>query len=134
MVGGDVFPYTLGVCNGGVNSGDDCLTSADCSDEPCVTENSAAGPVYTPHDIASLDTDLFDRRGYFGAPLWDTPASTWLRIVDTAGNPIRDARVRLYQKNQCTEVIDNTPEYDVVSDAFGVVFLPNRGVQLYYST
>jgi predicted secreted protein len=134
MVGGNVFPYTLGVCNYGANSGDDCVADAECPGGSCQREYQSGGPVPAPHDLAALNVDARERRGYYGAHLWDTPATTYLRVIDDGGAPIGNARVRLYQKTAgdsggaCDERIDNTPEYDLTSNTAGIVFLENRNV------
>lgn len=94
------------------------------------------------HSAGALNADAFERRGhwrqnYFGVHLWDTPTTNYLRVLDDSGAPAVHAQVRLFQKRTQVEsfqhandgeFIDNVAEIEGVTNAFGVLALPNRTV------
>ncbi|MBI4516696.1 MAG: thrombospondin type 3 repeat-containing protein, partial [Deltaproteobacteria bacterium] len=84
------------------------------------------------HTIGALNADAgFRRGGYYGEYLWDTPTSTYIRVLDNAGSAMSYAGVKLYQKSACDsdhEQIDNTPEIAGTTDENGIMRLPNRPV------
>ncbi len=98
------------------------------------------------HSAAALNVDFLKRkngevgRGPFGSFLLDTPSRNYLRVIDESGSPISEARVRLYQRsswatcfpspNGCFNInmVDNEPEFDVVTNGLGIVELAARAV------
>lgn len=111
MSGGDIFPYNP----------DSAATGAD-QDELFYSKHSAGG----------INSDYGKRRwqpfNLLGAYTWDTPQSTYLRVLDDSGAPASDATVTLYQKALGSEIIDNTPEIQGVTDGYGIMALPNASV------
>ncbi len=86
------------------------------------------GTYFESHTAGGLNAHYNQRRGYFGEYLFDTPTTTYLKVIDAAGNPFAGAQVAFYQKDGVTEYIDNVPEIEGVTDAQGQLLLPNRSV------
>ena len=83
------------------------------------------------HTARALAVNGEFRRGYYGEYLYDTPASTSIKVVDTRGDPIKDVTLRFYQMapgGKYGAVIDATPEFETTTDDSGWTMLPNRGV------
>ena len=82
------------------------------------------------HTAGGLRSNTGYRRGFYGEYLYDTPQSTSVRIVDTAGSPMSDVALRFYQYELRPEghILDATPEFTLTTDASGVAALPNRGI------
>jgi CARDB len=83
---------------------------------------------FESHTAGGLNSNFHKRRGYFGEYLFDTPDTTILRLFDSAGNPLANADVRLYQKDAITEVFDDMPEIRGTTDVDGRIQLTNREV------
>ena len=83
---------------------------------------------YESHTAGGLNSNFRMRRGYFGEYLFDTPQTTFIRVVDSNGTPLANVDVRLYQKDALTEVFDDTPEITGATDAEGRMQLLNREV------
>jgi hypothetical protein len=145
MDGGRTVPHELEsyVCRGGDNTtlscGQYCGDYACGSDALCPnapgTVKCIGGSFYCSHAAGGLRPSAGLRRGYYGLYLWDTPTTTYLRVLDSDGTPMRASRIKLYQKSACEpEQIDNTPEdprpgeTTLVTDEHGIVALRNRSV------
>ncbi|HLO18175.1 MAG TPA: hypothetical protein VK206_25310 [Anaerolineales bacterium] len=81
---------------------------------------------FESHSAGGMNSHYNYRRGYFGDYLFDTPEQTFVDLINENGDPIVDAFVQFYQKDAITEVIDNDPEIEGMSDAQGTMLLPNR--------
>ena len=83
-----------------------------------------------PHTAGGLRSNAGHRRGFYGEYLYDTPASTFVRVVDEGGNPLPDVSMRFYQYEfqDGVQILDAIPEFTVTTDASGVAALPNRGI------
>jgi len=84
------------------------------------------GTYFESHTAGGMNSHYNHRRGYFGEYLFDTPAETTLRLIDANGEPIAGASVQLFQKDAVTEVFDNAPEMEGVTDTRGAIVLLNR--------
>jgi hypothetical protein len=84
---------------------------------------------FDSHSASAMNTNFKHRRGFYGEWLFDTPATTSLKITDGQGVPIAGAAVSLYQKDAKTEIFDNVPELTGTTDGQGVVQLTNRPVK-----
>lgn len=84
------------------------------------------GNTYDSHTAGYLNLNLHYRRGYYGEYLFDTPANTYVKVLDIAGNPLPGATLAFFQKNANDEILYNTPTFKVLTDANGVAKLPNR--------
>jgi len=98
-------------------------------------------PIYDEHSALALNANKGYRRGYYGEYLYDVPAQTYLKVLDNQGNPVSGVTVSLYQRswgpNQYGSrfgTIDDTPEISGITDASGLVLLPNRSVGASTST
>lgn len=82
------------------------------------------------HTAGGLLSNTGHRRGFYGEYLYDTPASTSVRIVDESDNPLPNVSLRFYQYELRPEghILDATPEFALTTDAAGVALLPNRGI------
>lgn len=106
---GDLFPYS-GLMVGG-------------------TTEPYKNPYYfESHTILGLNSHSEHRRGFYGDYLFDTPDSTRIKILDNNGNPVSNATLKFYQRDQYSEIFDNNPEIEVKTDSLGLTVLPNRGV------
>jgi hypothetical protein len=92
-------------------------------------------PIYDEHTALALNANKGYRRGYYGEYLYDIPGQTNLRVLDNQGNPASNVTVNLFQRSSSPNLygskfgtIDNTPEISGVTDAAGLVLLPNRSV------
>lgn len=83
---------------------------------------------YSDHTALALNRNQGQRRGYFGEYLFDTPASSTLRVLDNRGQPLAGAQVALYQT--AGGVVGATPVASGSTDAAGRFALPNRGLPL----
>ena len=83
-----------------------------------------------PHTAGGMQSNAGHRRGFYGEYLYDTPASTSVRVVDEGGNPLPDVFLRFYQYEfqDGVQILDAIPEFTVTTDASGVAALPNRGI------
>jgi hypothetical protein len=87
--------------------------------------------IYSSHSAAGVSTQRGYRGGYYGIYQYDIPLHNSLRILDSMGNPVAGAQVRLYQRsgpyNSIGQpVIDNIPEISGTTVAGGLLELPNR--------
>ena len=82
------------------------------------------------HTAGGLRTNSGYRRGFYGEYLYDTPETTVLRIVDTAGKNLPNVTLRFFQYEERKEghILDAVPEFEVTTDDSGSVILPNRGI------
>jgi len=80
------------------------------------------------HHSVSLLKHLHFRRGFYGEYLFDIPTNNYLKILDKNGQPLVGARVALYQKAAGTEIIDNIPEHQGMTDESGLFYLENKPV------
>lgn len=80
--------------------------------------------LYSPSDVQGLNATKGKRRGYYGEYLYCMPAQCELLLLDESGLPLPGADVRVYQTDQ--RVIDDVPEHQGVTDAAGLMPLPNR--------
>ena len=92
-------------------------------------------PIYDEHTTLAMNTNKGYRRGYYGEYLYDVPQQTQLRVLDNQGDPAAGVTVSLYQRSSDQGLyggrfgtIDNVPEITGVTDAAGLVLLPNRSV------
>ncbi|HEX6098603.1 MAG TPA: CARDB domain-containing protein [Thermoanaerobaculia bacterium] len=88
---------------------------------------------FESHSAGALNVNAGLRRGHYGEYLFDTPAQNRLKIVDAAGQPVAGATVALFQKDYVTEDIDNAADITGVTDAAGIISLPNRSVVPVYT-
>ena len=91
----------------------------------------SAGPdIIGAHTAGGLATNTGHRRGYYGEYLYDTPATTTVRVVDQEGMPLPEVTVRFYQLELQPRghVVDAIPEFSVVTNDHGLAVLPNRGI------
>jgi hypothetical protein len=98
-------------------------------------------PIYDEHTALALNRNKGYRRGYYGEYLYDVPSQSYLRILDNNGDPAPNVTVKLYQRSSDPNLyggnfgtIDNTPEISGMTDASGLVLLPNRSVGTPIST
>jgi len=91
-------------------------------------EGICIGSNMEDHAIIPLKLNFHFRRGFYGEYLFDIPENNFLKILDVNGNPIASASVSLYQKSRDTEIIDNIPEHEGITDENGQFFLNNRPV------
>ena len=82
-----------------------------------------------PHTAGGLRTNTGYRRGFYGEYLYDTPAKTFLKVVDKDGDALSDVTLWLYQVEPEAGgvVVDAVPEMVVTTDESGLVVLENRG-------
>jgi TolB protein len=89
-------------------------------------------PIYEEHSALALNINKGYRRGYYGEYLYDVPSQSYLRILDNQGLPASGVTVKLYQSGPgyglYPTIIDNTPEITGMTNAEGIVLLPNRPV------
>jgi CARDB len=81
---------------------------------------------FESHTAGSMNSHYNYRRGYFGEYLFDTPAQTFVELIDESGDPLADVFVQFYQKYALTDTFDNEPEIEALTDAQGRMLLPNR--------
>lgn len=87
--------------------------------------------LYSSHSAGGFSSNKGYRNGYYGAYQFDIPLKNYLRLLDTAGNPVAGAAVALYQRQGPWDAfggtgIDGTPEISGVTDSSGLLTLPNR--------
>jgi hypothetical protein len=120
----------------------EALGLRDRSDQPVQMEYMSAmrglmndpgirPPSYDEHSALALNANRGYRRGYYGEYLYDVPAVTSLRILDTMGAPAAGVTARLYQRISDggplgKGSVDDTAEIVGLSDAGGIVTLANR--------
>ncbi len=83
--------------------------------------------VYSEHTAMGLNLNKGYRRGYYGEYQFDVPATTSVRVLDSAGRPAAGVTLRFYQP-AAGFGIDNVPEIEVMTDGAGLAALPNRPV------
>ena len=81
---------------------------------------------FESHTAGGMNSHYNYRRGYFGEYLFDTPAQTYVNLIDANGVPLADVFVQFYQKYALTDTFDNEPEIEAFTDAQGRMLLPNR--------
>ena len=84
-----------------------------------------------PHTAGGLKSVEGIRKSFFGTYLYDTPATTVVKIVDESGTVLTGAELNFYQKVPVPDspaLIDNISEFSVTTDESGLAVLPNRGV------
>jgi YVTN family beta-propeller protein len=96
---------------------------------------------YSEHTALALNANKGYRRGYYGEYLYDVPAQTSLRVLDSRGDPAEGVTVALYQRASSPNmlgsrhgVIDNSPEISVETGTAGLALLPNRPAGIPVST
>ena len=91
----------------------------------------AAGPNFIGnHTAGGLKSNAGHRRGFYGEYLYDTPDSTFIRIVDENPNDLPDVTLRFYQLElqEDGHIVDAIPEFVLTTDDSGQATLPNRGI------
>jgi hypothetical protein len=90
-------------------------------------------PIYDEHSALALNANKGYRRGYYGEYLYDVPEHTYIRVLDSHGDPAAGVTVNLYQRSSDANLygghfgtIDNTPEISGVTDSSGLLLLSNR--------
>ena len=84
--------------------------------------------VYDSHTAGGAKSNLGYRNGFYGAYQFDIPLNNSLRILDTTGQAATTVQVLLYRKLNLPSVpadVDNTSEISGVTDANGLLSLPN---------
>lgn len=79
---------------------------------------------FSDHSAGALARNLSKRRGFFGEYLADIPAENTLLVRDPAGNPVTDAEVRVYQKQD--NQIPNITKFKGQTNAEGKFRFPHR--------
>jgi hypothetical protein len=87
--------------------------------------------LYSSHSVGGISSTKGYRRGYYGEYQFDIPEHSYLRILDSQGNPADGVAVALYQRtgpsNAMGELeLDNTPEITGITGADGMLLLSNR--------
>lgn len=90
--------------------------------------------LYSSHSAVGLATHQGFRRGFYGEYQYDLPQQTYLRLLDSQGQPVSEAQVELYQRTGPWDwawelVLDNTPEISGLTDSTGRLPLTNRSAQ-----
>jgi CARDB len=112
------LPFPPGVC-GTLNPYPGIMAGGDTS--PYRDPN-----YFESHTAGGLNSHYNYRRGYFGEYLFDTPAQTYVNLIDANRDPLADVFVQFYQKYALTDTFDNEPEIAAFTDAQGRMLLPNR--------
>ncbi len=86
--------------------------------------------LYSSHSVGGISSTKGYRRGYYGEYQFDIPEHSYLRILDSQGNPADGVAVALYQRtgpsNAMGELeLDNIPEITGMTGADGML-LSNR--------
>ncbi len=84
------------------------------------------GSYYDSHTAGFFQRNLHKRRGYYGEFMYDVPLSNTIQLYDINGDPLTDAQISIYQKNENNEQITNVPVITGMSDWNGRMALPNR--------
>lgn len=94
---------------------------------------STCAPTISAHSAAALNSWLGRRRGYYGQYLYDLPKNITLALRQPNGNPVANARVKIYQKVNISgqrPQIAPTPKYKGTSNIAGEFRLPNSSLDL----
>lgn len=88
---------------------------------------------YEEYSVQYLNQTRGYRRGYYGEMIFALPRTSYVRVLDSAGNPAPGVTVRIFQRGQrpllngsLHGVIDNTPEIAALTHSDGIATLPNR--------
>jgi len=83
------------------------------------------GPVIFSADQAvALNHQLWRRRGYYGDYYYNLSAKNYIRITDSAGKPVPDTKLRLWQRKE--HLFKGSPDITGRTDKTGKFLLPNR--------
>ncbi len=85
-------------------------------------ENPDAMPqkgMFREHTAAAFNSEIGKPRWGFGLYLFDVPKHNILRILDNRGNPIPNAKIKLYQQEINKRVVGKIPPKKGVTDANG---------------
>ncbi len=86
------------------------------------------------HTAGGLRANIGHRRGFYGEYLYDTPATTTIKIVDENGNPLSNVELRFYQSEEwfigdhTLPFVDDIVEFTVSTNDDGIATPPNRGI------
>ena len=74
---------------------------------------------FREHTAAAFNSEMGKPRGGFGLYLFDLPKHNVLRIIDNRGNPIKGAKIKLYQQEINTKTVGKIPPKIGKTDANG---------------
>lgn len=85
------------------------------------------GPVVFSEDQAiALNHQLWRRRGYYGDYYYNLAEQNHILVLDAAGQPVPDAAVRIWQRDDRTNVLRGEPLFTGRTGPDGRYLLPNR--------
>lgn len=76
-------------------------------------------PVLDEHTAFALERNLGRRRGFYGEYLFDLPAETRLRVLDTTGQPVSGAELQIHQVTYDYQWMDQDLRFSGSTDAAG---------------
>jgi hypothetical protein len=107
--------HFLWVGEGAYNQHNDLMCVAGENPPECLPTKG----FFREHTAAAFNSEIGKPRGGFGLYLFDLPKHNILRIVDNRGNPIKGAKIKLYQQEIDTKTVGKIPPKNGVTDENG---------------